>query len=286
MNNYETQDNVEKTTAQSPYLYSRKSDNQQTTISLGSKVLGSEKVLFLAGPCSVESKQQMIDIAYELKEMGVTALRGGAYKPRTSPYSFQGHGEKALEWLAEVREKTGLAIVTEIMDPHLVPLFEQYVDVLQIGSRNMQNFVLLKSVGKSKLPVLLKRGMSSTIQEFLLASEYVLSQGNPNVILCERGIRTFENATRNTFDINAIPVLREKTHLPILADPSHGTGNSKYVLAVSRGAVAAGADGLLIEVHASPEEALSDGDQSITPQEFRKLVEEIGSIAHAVNRTI
>ena len=286
MNNYETRDNVDKTTAESPYLFSRKDENHQTAIPIGNTVVGGDKVLFFAGPCSVESKQQIIDIAYELKEAGATALRGGAFKPRTSPYSFQGHEEKALEWLSEVREKTGLAIVTEIMNPQLVPVFEQHVDILQIGSRNMQNFVLLKAVGKSKLPVLLKRGMSSTIHEFLLAAEYILSQGNPNVMLCERGIRTFENATRNTFDINAIPVLREKTHLPIIADPSHGTGNAKYVLPVSRGAIAAGADGLLIEVHCSPDDALSDGDQSIQPQDFRLLVEQINSIAHAINRTI
>lgn len=268
------------------YKFARKNKEEQTTIPILSKIVGKSKIFVIAGPCSVEDQGQILDIAYEVKEAGASALRGGAYKPRTSPYSFQGHGEKALKWLAQVREKTGLSIVTEVMDPNLVPLVEEYSDVLQIGSRNMQNFALLKAVGKSKRPVLLKRGMSSTIQEFLFASEYILAGGNENVMLCERGIRTFETATRNTFDINAIPVLKEKTHLPIIADPSHGTGNTNYVTAISRAAIAAGADGLLIEVHTSPQDALSDGDQSLDPKQFKNLMKQIQGIANAMDRTI
>ena len=216
---------------------------------------------------------------------GATALRGGAFKPRTSPYSFQGHGEKGLQWLAEARERTGLPIVTEVMDPKLVPMFCEYADVLQIGARNMQNFALLHAVGESQHTVLLKRGMSSTIDDLLMATEYVLSHGNMRVILCERGIRTFETATRNTADINAVPVLKERTHLPVVFDPSHSTGKWEYVESVSRAAVAAGADGLLVEVHMKPEEALSDGRQSLTPDRFESMMQQIRRIAEAVGRT-
>ena len=211
-------------------------------------------------------------------------MRGGAFKPRTSPYSFQGHGEKGLQWLAEAREITGLPIVTEIMDPTLVDLVCQYADVLQIGARNMQNFTLLHAVGKSQHPVLLKRGMSSTIKDLLMAAEYVLSHGNTRVMLCERGIRTFETATRNTSDINAIPVLKEKTHLPVVFDPSHATGKWEYVESLSMAGVAAGADGLIIEVHPNPEEAISDGRQSLTLEMFAQTMKKVRAIAEAVGR--
>ena len=284
--NYSSMQGVEKVVRISePYkLANRSFHPRDTYVPLNGSQMGAEKVLIIAGPCSVESREQIIETACAVKEAGATALRGGAYKPRTSPYSFQGHGEQGLKWLAEAREITGLPVVTEVMDPNLVPLVTEYADVLQIGARNMQNFTLLNEVGRSQHPVLLKRGMSSTIKDLLMAAEYVLSHGNDRVMLCERGIRTFETATRNTADINAIPVLKERTHLPVVFDPSHSTGKWEYVESLSLAAVAAGADGLIIEVHPEPEKAMSDGRQSLTPEKFAAAVTRIRAVAEAVGR--
>lgn len=266
-------------------LASRAFHPQDSKVPLNGSKMGDNKVLVIAGPCSVESRTQIIEAACAVKEAGATALRGGAFKPRTSPYSFQGHGEKGLQWLAEARDVTGLPVVTEVMDPGLVPLVCQYADVLQIGARNMQNFTLLHAAGESQHTVLLKRGMSSTIDDLLMAAEYVLSHGNQRVMICERGIRTFETATRFTFDLNAIPVLKSLTHLPVVADPSHGTGLREHVEPVSRAAVAAGADGLIIEVHADPDNALSDGRQSLRFDDFKMLMDNVRRVALAVDRT-
>jgi 3-deoxy-7-phosphoheptulonate synthase len=240
----------------------------------------------IAGPCSVESEEQILEIAKAVKASGASMLRGGAYKPRTSPYTFQGMGIEGLKLLAKAKKLTGLPIVTEILDPHDLDAVVEYADVLQIGARNSQNYALLKQVGKSKKPVLLKRGMATTIMEFLMCAEYILSEGNENVILCERGIRTFETATRNTFDLNAIPVLKEKTHLPVFADPSHGTGYWQYVTPMALAAIAAGADGLIIEVHNKPEVAISDGGQSLKPAKFAALMVKAAPVARAVGREI
>jgi 3-deoxy-7-phosphoheptulonate synthase len=248
--------------------------------------VGSADLAIIAGPCSVESRSQILETAHAVREAGATALRGGAFKPRSSPYSFQGLGEEGLRYLAEAREVTGLPIVTEVMDPQLVPMIGSYADVLQIGARNMQNYTLLHAVGQSRFPVLLKRGMSNTIEELLMAAEYILSHGNMQVLLCERGIRTFETATRNTFDINAIPVLKKVTHLPVIADPSHGVGHWQHVAAVAMAAVAAGADGLLIEVHPRPDEALSDGHQSLQPERFAALVRQVAALAPVVGKRL
>lgn len=284
---YVPMDGVEKVVPVSvPYkLASRSFHPKNTEVPLNGSHLGGKKVLVIAGPCSVESREQIIETACAVKEAGATALRGGAFKPRTSPYSFQGHGEKGLQWLAEARERSGLPIVTEVMDPALVPMVCQYADVLQIGARNMQNFTLLNAAGESQHPVLIKRGMSSTIEDLLMAAEYVLAHANNRVILCERGIRTFETFTRNTFDLNAIPVLKHLTHLPVIADPSHAVGKSEYVEAVSKAAVASGADGLIIEVHLNPAQAMSDGRQSLTPQAFQAMMTQIRRVAEAVDRT-
>jgi 3-deoxy-7-phosphoheptulonate synthase len=265
-------------------LASREFEAQGTVIPMAGSEVGGEQVIVMAGPCAVESREQLMETARRVREAGARMLRGGAFKPRTSPYSFQGLAEEGLKLLAEAREETGLGIVTEVMSPEHVEMVSNYADVLQIGTRNMQNFMLLSAVGESHLPVLLKRGLSATIEEVLLSAEYVMARGNHNVILCERGIRTFETATRNTLDISAIPVLKELTHLPVVVDPSHATGRSGLVNAVSRAAVAAGADGLLIEVHPDPENALSDGAQSITPEQFAQLMEEVGAVASAVGR--
>ncbi len=246
--------------------------------------VGGNDLLLIAGPCSAESRSQVLETAHAVKEAGAKAFRGGAYKPRTSPYSFQGYGEDALKWMAEAREQTGLAIVTEVMASEQVPLVSQYANVLQIGARNMQNFPLLNAVGLSMKPVLLKRGMMSTVEELLMAAEYILSNGNYNVMLCERGIRTFETATRNTLDINAVPVLKKLSHLPVLVDPSHATGKSEYVIATARAGIAAGADGLIIEVHPDPSSAMSDGAQSLTPEQFGDLVRQTRRIAEAMDR--
>jgi 3-deoxy-7-phosphoheptulonate synthase len=270
-----------------PYkIASREFHPADTLVPLNGVKVGENKVVVIAGPCSVESRDQLLETAQAVKEAGATALRGGAFKPRTSPYSFQGMGEKGLELLAEAREVTGLPVVTEVMEPGLVPLVVKYADVLQIGARNMQNYALLHAAGASQHTVLLKRGMMSTMEELLMAAEYILSHGNNRVMLCERGIRTFETYTRNTFDINAIPVLKQRTHLPIIADPSHATGRWEYVGAAAKAAVAAGADGLIIEVHCNPEQALSDGAQSLRPEKFAKLVGELRRVAEAVDRTL
>lgn len=270
-----------------PYkLASREFRTEPTEIKVRNAVVGNNKLPVIAGPCSVESEEQILEIANAVKESGATMLRGGAYKPRTSPYAFQGLGIEGLKLLAKAREITGLPIVTEILDPHDLDAVVEYADVLQIGARNSQNYALLKQVGKSKKPVLLKRGMSTTIMEFLMCAEYILSEGNENVILCERGIRTFETATRNTFDLNAIPVLKEKTHLPIFADPSHGTGYWQYVIPMALAAIAAGADGLIIEVHNNPAAAISDGGQSLKPKKFATLMEKAAPVAKAVGREI
>jgi 3-deoxy-7-phosphoheptulonate synthase len=270
-----------------PYkIASREFHPTDTLVPLNGLKVGDTKLALIAGPCSVESREQLMETAHAVKEAGATALRGGAFKPRTSPYSFQGLGEKGLELLAEAREATGLPVVTEVMEPGLVPLVAKYADVLQIGARNMQNYALLHAAGASQHTVLLKRGMMSTMEELLMAAEYILSHGNHRVMLCERGIRTFETYTRNTFDINAIPVLKQRTHLPIIADPSHATGRWEYVGAAAKAAIAAGADGLIMEVHCNPEKALSDGAQSLRPDKFARLVKEMRRVAEAVDRTI
>ncbi len=270
-----------------PYkIASREFHPTDTLVPLNGLKVGDKKLVLIAGPCSVESREQLMETAQAVKEAGATALRGGAFKPRTSPYSFQGLGEKGLELLAEAREATGLPVVTEVMEPGLVPLVAKYADVLQIGARNMQNYALLHAAGASQHTVLLKRGMMSTMEELLMAAEYILSHGNHRVMLCERGIRTFETYTRNTFDINAIPVLKQRTHLPVIADPSHATGRWEYVGAAAKAAIAAGADGLIMEVHCSPEKALSDGAQSLRPDKFARLVKEMRRVAEAVDRTI
>jgi 3-deoxy-7-phosphoheptulonate synthase len=278
---------VEKVTpVKVPYtLASRQFHAEDTHVNLNGAAMGGAKTLVIAGPCSVESRQQIIETAHAVKEAGATALRGGAFKPRTSPYSFQGHGELGLQWLAEAREQTGLPIVTEVMDPHLVPMVSEYADVLQVGARNMQNFTLLSAVGQSRQAVLLKRGMSSTVEDLLMAAEYILAGGNANVMVCERGIRTFETSTRNTFDLNAIPVLKNLTHLPVIADPSHAVGKSELVEPVARAAIAAGADGLILEVHLDPANAMSDGRQSLTPAAFTQLMESVRRVAEAVGRS-
>jgi 3-deoxy-7-phosphoheptulonate synthase len=270
-----------------PYkIASREFHPQDTLVPLNGGKVGEKKIVVIAGPCSVESRDQLMEIAHAVKESGATALRGGAYKPRSSPYSFQGLGEKGLELLAEAREATGLPVVTEVMEPGLVPLVAKYADVLQIGARNMQNYALLHAAGESQHTVLLKRGMMSTMEELLMAAEYILSHGNHRVMLCERGIRTFETYTRNTFDINAVPVLKQRTHLPIIVDPSHATGRWEYVGSAAKAAIAAGADGLIMEVHCNPEKALSDGAQSLRPDKFVKLMSEMRRVAEAVDRTL
>jgi 3-deoxy-7-phosphoheptulonate synthase len=267
-------------------LASRDFHPLDTVVKLNGVSIGDQQVIVMAGPCAVESRTQLLETAHAVKEAGAQILRGGAFKPRTSPYSFQGLGEEGLRLLAEAREETGLLVITEVMDPQLVPLVTTYADILQIGARNMQNYTLLHAVGEAQRPVLLKRGMMSTVEEMLMAAEYILSHGNNRVMLCERGIRTFETYTRNTLDINAIPLLKQLSHLPVVADPSHGTGKWELVEPVSRAAVAAGADGLIIEVHPHPEEALSDGAQSLKPSRFAALVESLRPIAEAVGRTL
>jgi len=268
-----------------PYkIASREFIPENTVFRLAGIQIGGDQVVLIAGPCAVESRSQLLETALAVKEAGAQALRGGAYKPRSSPYAFQGLGEEALEILAEARQLTGLPVVTEVMAPEMVPLVAKYADVLQIGARNMQNFSLLHAAGESQQPVLLKRGNSATIEELLMAAEYILSHGNRRVILCERGIRTFETSTRNTTDINAVPVLKSLTHLPVILDPSHSTGRWEYVIPVARAAIAAGADGLIVEVHPNPAEALSDGGQSLKPERFATLVTQVRAIARDVGR--
>ncbi|MFQ5841909.1 MAG: 3-deoxy-7-phosphoheptulonate synthase [Thermodesulfobacteriota bacterium] len=262
-----------------PYkLASREAKEENTIIRIDDLEIGGPKFIVMAGPCSVESEEQLMESAYVAKKGGAHILRGGAFKPRTSPYSFQGLEEEGLKLLKKAREKTGMPVVTEVLNPMDVDLVEEYGDILQIGARNIQNFPLLKKVGHSRKPVLLKRGMMTTIEELLMSAEYILSSGNHKVILCERGIRTFETATRNTLDISAIPVLKELTHLPIVVDPSHATGHWKYVTPLARSAVAVGANGLLIEIHPEPEKAFSDGIQSLKPEKFYQLMDEVRTL--------
>ncbi|MGQ9632444.1 MAG: 3-deoxy-7-phosphoheptulonate synthase [bacterium] len=269
-----------------PYkLASREFHPENTIIEIDGVAIGGEEVVVMAGPCAVESEKQIVEIARAVKRAGAKILRGGAFKPRTGPYDFQGLGEDGLKYLREAREETGLLVVTEVMSPDEVPLVERYADILQIGARNATNYNLLKRVGDSPKPVLLKRGWSSTLREFLLAAEYILSQGNKNVMLCERGIRTFETHTRFTLDLNAVPALKELSHLPVIVDPSHGTGQRGLVPPMSRASIAAGADGLIIEVHNDPENSLTnDGEQSLLPEQFAELMEGLKLLAAAVGR--
>jgi 3-deoxy-7-phosphoheptulonate synthase len=267
-------------------LASRDFHPDDSVIKINGVSVGARQVIIMAGPCSVESREQIMETAAAIKQAGGHILRGGAFKPRTSPYAFQGLGLKGLELLREARDAYQLPIITEVMSPQDVYLVAQYTDIIQIGARNMQNFALLQTVGETNRPVLLKRGMMSTVEELLMAAEYVLSHGNSRVMLCERGIRTFETATRNTFDINAIPVLKSLTHLPVIADPSHGTGKWELVTPIARAAVAAGADGVIVEVHCDPAHALSDGAQSLKPDKFATLVNDVRDIAAAMKRTV
>lgn len=270
----------------SPYpLASRAFRDEDTLVEVGNHVVGGSKPTVIAGPCSVESLDNIIEIAEAVKLAGGHMLRGGAFKPRSSPYSFQGHGEDGLKMLAMAREKTGLPIVSEVMEPDKVALCAEYVDVLQIGARNMQNYPLLRAVGKSDKPVMVKRGLSATIEEWLMAAEYILAEGNKNVILCERGIRTFETATRNTLDLNAIPVVQHLTHLPVIVDPSHGIGHRDYVRPMARAGIAAGATGVIVEIHPEPAKALSDSAQTLDFDEFNLMVDEINRVAEAIHPT-
>jgi 3-deoxy-7-phosphoheptulonate synthase len=270
-----------------PYkLASRQFHPENSVFQFDGFSVGGDELAVIAGPCSVESRSQIVETAQAVKEAGASALRGGVFKPRTSPYSFQGLGEEGLEFLAEAREATGLPIVVEIMSEVQIDLMVKYVDVLQVGSRNMQNFNLLRAIGETQTAVLLKRGMSASIEELLMSAEYILAGGNKQVMLCERGIRTFETATRNTTDINVIPVLKSLTHLPVILDPSHSTGHFDYVTAIARAAVAAGADGLIVEVHPDPAHALSDGRQSLKPEKFASMVKQIGQIAEIMGRKL
>ena len=271
----------------SPYkLASRTFRPGGTVIQVGGVAIGGDRIVMMAGPCSVESREQMLELAGIVAGAGAQILRGGAFKPRSSPYSFQGMGEDGLTILREAADKHGLLVVTEVMDQTQIPLIGAYADILQVGARNMQNYNLLRELGRQPKPVLLKRGISATIEELLLSAEYILAAGNESVILCERGIRTFESYTRNTLDISAIPVVKKLSHLPMIADPSHGTGRRDKVLPMARAAVAAGADGLIIEVHQDPDRALSDGAQSLRPEQFIELMAQLRIIAPAVNRSI
>lgn len=271
----------------SPYkLANKRFRPQGTVIEIGSVKIGGPEVIVMAGPCSVESEEQISISAEQVAKAGAKVIRGGAFKPRSSPYSFQGLGEAGLQMMRRAADKNGLLIVSEVMDRSQIPLLSEYSDILQVGARNMQNFNLLRDLGLARKPVLLKRGIAATIEELLLSAEYIMSGGNYNVILCERGIRTFETATRNTMDISAIPVLKQLTHLPVIADPSHGVGKRPLVPAMARAAVAAGADGLIIEVHHDPDHALSDGAQSLFPEQFAELMGQLRVIATAVGRSI
>ncbi|TCW34267.1 3-deoxy-D-arabinoheptulosonate-7-phosphate synthase [Thermohydrogenium kirishiense] len=284
--NVELMEGVEKVIpiVESYKLASRTFNPVSTIVDVNGVSIGGKNIVIMAGPCAVESKEQLFESAEAVKKFGAKFLRGGAYKPRTSPYSFQGLEKEGLEMLYEAKKYTGLKIVTEVMDIHSIEIVSKYADVLQIGARNMQNFSLLKEIGRSNMPVLLKRGIAATIEEWLNAAEYILSEGNKNVILCERGIRTFEQYTRNTLDLSAVPVIKKLSHLPIIVDPSHGTGKSFLVSPMAKAAIAAGADGLIIEVHPDPKNALSDGAQSLTPKEFEVLTKEISKVANAVGR--
>jgi 3-deoxy-7-phosphoheptulonate synthase len=265
-------------------LASRSFKGQDMIIDVNGVNIGGEEVVMMAGPCSVESREQIVETAEAVQKAGAKFLRGGAFKPRTSPYGFQGLGEQALKWMKEAKEITGLNLITEVTSEEVLDLVEQYVDIIQIGARNVQNFKLLRAVGKTNKPILLKRGMATTIDEWLNSAEYIMNEGNHKVILCERGIRTFETATRNTLDISAVPVLKRLTHLPVIIDPSHAAGKSYYVGALSKAGIAAGADGVIIEVHPNPKEALSDAAQQLTFDEFDKLSSELKNITLAVGR--
>jgi 3-deoxy-7-phosphoheptulonate synthase len=267
-------------------LVSREVKPEDTVIQVGDVAIGGESFVIAAGPCAVESREQVLTVARAVKKAGAKLLRGGAFKPRTSPYSFQGLGKKGLEILAEARDETGLPVVTEVLDPEGVDLVEEYADILQIGARNMQNFSLLRRCGKATKPVLLKRGIAATLEEFLMSAEYILSEGNYQVILCERGVRTFSDFSRNTLDLAVVPAVKALSHLPILVDPSHGTGRRDKVAPMSRGAAAVGADGLLLEVHHDPDAALSDGPQSLTPEMFASLMGELGRIIPVLGRRL
>lgn len=270
-----------------PYkLASREFKPHDTVVTVGDVTIGGPEVVVMAGPCAVESKEQLLESADIVKKAGARILRGGAFKPRSSPYSFQGLEKQGLEYLALAREKTGLPIVTEVIDGRSLELAVKYTDILQIGARNMQNFSLLQEVAQAGMPVLLKRGISASMEEWILAAEYILKAGNPQVILCERGIRTFETYTRNTLDLSAVPAIKQLTHLPIIVDPSHSTGKWRWVPPMALGAVASGADGLLIEVHPNPKEALCDGPQSLAPEKFEQLMNSLGPVARAVNREL
>jgi 3-deoxy-7-phosphoheptulonate synthase len=269
-----------------PSRVSRETKLDSTLVNIAGVEVGGSEIIVIAGPCAVENQEQLFDTARGVKKYGARILRGGAFKPRSSPYSFQGLGEEGLKLLSRIKEETGMPVVTEIMDTRQVDLISEYADILQVGSRNMQNYPLLKEVGHTRKPVLLKRGMMATIEEFLLAAEYILSQGNENVILCERGIRTFENSTRNTLDLSAVPMLKRLTHLPVIVDPSHGTGIRWMVPAMAKAAIAAGADGLIMEVHYRPDEALCDGHQSLDLDLFARLMADLKKIAMAVDRKI
>lgn len=270
-----------------PYkLVSREFKKENTIVKIDNLSIGGKDIVVMAGPCSVEKEDLLLSIATSVKKSGAKILRGGAFKPRTSPYSFQGLGERGLKYLAKAKKATGLLVVTEAMNIEQVELVSRYADIIQIGARNVQNFELLKEAGRSKKPVLLKRGIATTIEEWLMSAEYIVSNGNPDVILCERGIRTFESATRFTLDLNAIPAIKAWTHLPVIVDPSHGTGVRNFVASMSKAAIACGADGLIIEVHSDPEHALSDGVQSLLPADFASLMQELRKIARAVSRNL
>ncbi|MCB9136786.1 MAG: 3-deoxy-7-phosphoheptulonate synthase [Caldilineaceae bacterium] len=274
---------------QEPYkLSSRATRPEDTVIEVagGAVQIGGPEIVVMAGPCSVESREGIVEIAHAVKEAGAKVLRGGAFKPRTSPYDFQGHGLKGLEYLAEAREATGLPVITEVMTVETLPMVAEYTDILQIGARNMQNYGLLQAVGKINKPVMLKRGMSGTIKEWLMCAEYIVSSGNKNVMLCERGIRTYETATRNTFDLNAVPFVKQTSHLPVIADPSHGTGLRELVPAMAKASIAAGADALILEVHPDPDNAISDGRQSLTLEMFAQLMHDLRRVATAVDRFV
>lgn len=285
---YERMPGVEKVVSiLTPFkLVSREFKQENTVVTVGNAIFGAKSVSIIAGPCAVESYEQLLETALAVKQAGACMLRGGAYKPRTSPYSFQGLEQEGLEILKAVSKEVALPVISEVTDPRTVELMSQYVDMLQIGTRNMQNFVLLKEAARSGKPILLKRGVSATMEEWLMAAEYIMAGGNGNIVLCERGIRTFETYTRNTLDLNAVPMIKHLSHLPIIVDPSHGTGNWHLVNPMSKASLGAGADGLIIEVHPSPEEAVSDGKQSLTPSNFEQLMEELKSVAAAMGRAI
>jgi len=285
METHET-DNQGSYRSSSPKLVSRQTNVMDTVINVKGIEIGGNEIVIIAGPCAVENREQLLETAKAVRSAGANILRGGAFKPRTSPYSFQGLGEEGLRYLSQAREVTGLPVVTEVMDTRQMELVCEYTDIIQIGSRSMHNFPLLREAGKCRKPVLFKRGLMATIDEYLNAAEYILSEGNREIILCERGIRTFETSTRNTLDLSAVPVLKRRSHLPVIIDPSHATGHSWLVPAMAKAAIAAGADGIMVEVHVKPLEALSDGPQSLYPDEFVKLVKDIDNIAKAIGRRL